>query len=296
MLQRDLIRQVKLLELITRRKASSRLAGEYHSVFKGRGMDFDEVKPYSPGDDVRFLDWNVSARTGEPYIKRFVEERELTVFIAVDASASMRFGSHEKSKADLVAEMAAVLAFSAIRNNDRVGLIIFSDGVQHFIPAKKGRKHVLRIIRDILGRTTADAPEGRQTDIAGALDFISRVSRRKAVVFMLSDFLAPDYSRALKIAARRHDIVPIMLADPLELELPAIPALIPLRDLEDDRIRWLDLSSRRHREAYQRAIQAQIAERDTLFRRLRLDTVPVDTDEPYIERLILFFRRRAARP
>ena len=296
MLQRDLIRQVKLLELITRRKASSRLAGEYHSVFKGRGMDFDEVKPYSPGDDVRFLDWNVSARTGEPYIKRFVEERELTVFIAVDASASMRFGSHEKSKADLVAEMAAVLAFSAIRNNDRVGLIIFSDGVQHFIPAKKGRKHVLRIIRDILGRTTADAPEGRQTDIAGALDFISRVSRRQAVVFMLSDFLAPDYSRALKIAARRHDIVPIMLSDPLEVELPSIPALIPIRDLEDDRIRWLDLSSRHHREAYRRAIQAQLTERDTLFRRLRLDTVPVDTNEPYIERLIQFFRRRAARP
>lgn len=259
-------------------------------------MDFDEVKPYSPGDDVRFLDWNVSARTGEPYIKRFVEERELTVFIAVDASASMRFGSHEKSKAELVAEMAAVLAFSAIRNNDRVGLIIFADGVQHFIPAKKGRKHVLRIIRDILGRNTAGTPEGRQTDIAGALDFISRVSRRQAVVFMLSDFLAPDYSRALKIAARRHDIVPVLFSDPLEVALPSFPALLPIRDLEDDRIRWLDLSSPRHREVYHRAIQTQIAERDTLFRRLRLDTVPVDTDEPYIERLIQFFRRRAARP
>lgn len=292
MLQRDLIRQVRRLELVTRRKASSRLAGEYHSVFKGRGMDFEEVQPYAPGDDVRFLDWNVSARTGELFIKRFVEERELTVLIAVDASASMRFGSVERSKAEVVAEIAAVLAFSAIRNNDRVGLLIFADGIQHFIPAKKGRKHVLRIIRDILGGTW----EGTQTDISTALDFLSRVSRRKAVVFMLSDFLADDYSRALKIASRRHDIVPIIIEDPLETQLPDINALVPTRDPEDGRIRWLDLGSKKHRAAFEQKLDQTRQERDTLFRRLRLDTVPVDTNEPYIDRLVQFFRRRAARP
>jgi|SRR5690554_2664321 len=292
MLQRDLIRQVRRLELVTRRKASSRLAGEYHSVFKGRGMDFEEVQPYAPGDDVRFLDWNVSARTGELFIKRFVEERELTVLIAVDASASMRFGTVERNKAEIVAEIAAVLAFSAIRNNDRVGLLIFADGVQHFIPAKKGRKHVLRIIRDILGGTW----EGTQTDISTALDFLSRVSRRKAVVFMLSDFLADDYSRALKIAARRHDVVPIIIEDPIETTLPDIHALIPTRDPEDGRIRWLDLGSKKHRTAFQQKLTQTREERDMLFRRLRLDTVPVDTNEPYIDRLVQFFRRRAARP
>lgn len=292
MLQRDLIRQVRRLELVTRRKASSRLAGEYHSVFKGRGMDFDEVQPYAPGDDVRFLDWNVSARTGELFIKRFVEERELTVLIAVDASASMRFGSVERSKAEIVAEIAAVLAFSAIRNNDRVGLLIFADEVKHYIPAKKGRKHVLRIIRDILG----GAWEGSQTDMSTALDFLSRVSRSKAVVFILSDFLAEDYSRALKIAARRHDVVPIIMEDPLERELPKVSALLPVRDPEDGKIRWLDLGNARHRRAFEQQLHAARHERDTLFRRLRLDTVPVDTDQPYIDRLVQFFRRRAARP
>lgn len=292
MLQRDLLRQVRRLELVTRRKASSRLAGEYHSVFKGRGMDFDEVHPYTPGDDVRFLDWNVSARTGELFIKRFVEERELTVFIAVDASASMQFGSLERNKAAVVAEIAAVLAFSAIRNNDRVGLLIFADGVQHFIPAKKGRKHVLRIIRDILSGDW----QGKQTDIGAALDFLARVSRRKAVVFMLSDFLATEYSRQLKIAARRHDIVPIIVEDPLETQPPPFPALIPIRDLEDNKVRWVDLGNKAHRDAYQKHLRRVTQERDTLFRRLRLDTVHVDTNEPYIDRLVQFFRRRAARP
>lgn len=292
MLKRDLIRQVKRLELVTRRKASSRLAGEYHSVFKGRGIDFDEVQPYAPGDDVRFIDWNVSARTGELFVKRFVEERELTVWIAVDASASMRFGSVERSKAEVVAEIAAVLAFSAIRNNDRVGLIIFSEEIQHFIPAKKGRKHVLRIIRDILGEQW----DGEQTDIGAVMDFLGRISRRKAVVFMISDFLATGYERSFKIGARRHDVVPVVIEDPLEIQLPEVDALLPIRDLEDGKIRWLDLNDQEQRRVVQRRLLDERAQRDRLFQRLRLDTVSVDTEQPYIDRLVQFFRRRAARP
>lgn len=292
MLKRDLIRQVKRLELVTRRKASSRLAGEYHSVFKGRGIDFDEVQPYAPGDDVRFIDWNVSARTGELFVKRFVEERELTVWIVVDASASMRFGSVERSKAEVVAEIAAVLAFSAIRNNDRVGLIIFSQEIQHFIPAKKGRKHVLRIIRDILGGEW----DGEQTDIGAVMDFLGRISRRKAVVFMISDFLATGYERSFKIGARRHDVVPVIIEDPLEIEFPEVNALLPIRDLEDGKIRWLDLNDKEQRRLFRRRLTNERAQRDRLFKRLRLDTVSVDTEQPYIDRLVQFFRRRAARP
>lgn len=292
MLKRDLIRQVKRLELVTRRKASSRLAGEYHSVFKGRGIDFDEVQPYAPGDDVRFIDWNVSARTGELFVKRFVEERELIVWIVVDASASMRFGSVERSKAEVVAEIAAVLAFSAIRNNDRVGLIIFSEQIQHFIPAKKGRKHVLRIIRDILGGQW----DGERTDIGAVMDFLGRISRRKAVVFMISDFLATGYERSFKIGARRHDVVPVVIEDPLEIEFPEVKALLPVRDLEDGKIRWLDLNDNEQRQMLRRRLLDQRAQRDRLFKRLRLDTVSVDTEQPYIDRLVQFFRRRAARP
>lgn len=292
MLKRDLIRQVKRLELVTRRKASSRLAGEYHSVFKGRGIDFDEVQPYSPGDDVRFIDWNVSARTGDLFVKRFVEERELTVWIAVDASASMRFGSVEQSKAEIVTEIAAVLAFSAIRNNDRVGLLIFSDHVEHFIPAKKGRKHVLRIIRDILDGHW----NGQRTDIGNAMDFLGKISRRQAVVFMISDFLATGYERSFKIGARRHDVVPVIIEDPLEIDLPEVNALLPIRDLEDGKIRWLDLHNKEQTHIVKQRLLDERKQRDRLFKKLRLDTVPVDIDKPYIDRLVHFFRRRAARP
>lgn len=254
-------------------------------------MDFDEVQPYSPGDDVRFLDWNVSARTGDLYIKKFVEERELTVLIAVDASASMRFGSRERTKAEIVAELTAILAFSAIRNNDRVGLVIFSDEVQLYIPPKKGRKHIQRIIREILVSNW----EGRATNLNAALHFIANVSRRKAVVFVLSDFVANDWERSLKIAAKRHDVVPLILQDPLEAELPKVSALLPLRDPEDGELRYLDLSAASHRKAWAARVEEARKTRETLFRRMRLDTIDIDTSQPYIDRLIDFFRRRAAR-
>lgn len=291
MLQREIIRKVRRLELVTRRKASNRLAGEYHSVFKGRGMDFDEVQPYAPGDDVRFIDWNVSARTGELFIKRFVEERELTVLVVVDSSASLRFGTTSESKADVVAELAAVLAFSATRNNDRVGLVIFSEEVEQYIPPKKGRKHVLRIIRDILDKSG----RGRGTDLSAALDFVARVSRRKAVVFVISDFLDGDYERALKLAARRHDVVPLIIEDPFEVALPRTGGLLPIRDLETGAQSWLDLGSKRQVRSYNERIERARHERDLRFRRLRLDTVTVDTQQPYLDRLVAFFRRRASR-
>lgn len=291
MQQRDLIRQVRRLELVTRRKASSRLAGEYHSVFKGRGMDFDEVQPYSPGDDVRFLDWNVSARTGDLYIKKFIEERELTVLIAVDASASMGFRGKDRAKAEIVAEIAAVLAFSAIRNNDRVGLIVFAEDVQLYIPPKKGRKHVQRIIREVL----VDRESNKATNLDAALHFIANVSRRKAVVFLLSDFIASDWERSLKIAAKRHDVVPLWIQDPLEAALPPVKALVPLRDPESGKVYSIDLNSDAHREAWANRIQQGRKAKETLFRRMRLDMVDIDTSQPYIERLMEFFRRRAAR-
>ncbi len=216
MLPREVIRKAKKLEIITRRLVNDRLAGQYHAVFKGQGMDFDEVRPYHEGDDVRFIDWNVSARTGDLHIKRFVEERELTVILAVDVSSSVNFGTAEETKRVIMAELAAVLAFSAIKNNDRVGLMIFSDHVEHYLPAKKGKKHVMRVITDILNHKT----RGTRTDIGSALQYLSKVTKRKAVVFLISDFLAPSFEKGLKIAARRHDVVPIVVEDPLEQALP----------------------------------------------------------------------------
>lgn len=291
MLQRELIRKVKRLEMVTRRKANNRLAGQYHSVFKGRGMDFDEVQPYAPGDDVRFIDWNVSARTGDLFIKKFVEERELTVLLLVDASASVDFGTTAQTRRDIIAELTAVLAFSAIRNNDRVGLLVFTDRIERYIPPKKGRRHVLRLIRDLLGFR----PEGTGTDINGALEYATRVTSRRAVVFLLSDFIGADYERGIKLASRRHDVVPLVVEDPIERELPEARALVPLRDRESGALTWVDLASRRHREIFRERAASARARREQLFRRLKLDHVDIDTHEPYIDRLVAFFRRRASR-
>lgn len=291
MLPRELIKKVKRIELITRRKASNRLAGQYHSVFKGRGMDFDEVKPYAEGDDVRFIDWNVSARTGDLHVKHFVEERELTVMLLVDVSGSVEFGSGEQRKREIIAELGAILAFSAIRNNDRVGLIVFSEEVLKYIPPKKGRKHVLRIVTEVLNH-----PGGRGgTDIGAALEYVTRVQRRQAVVFVLSDFIDDGYERGLKIAARRHDVVPLVVLDPLENELPPVSGLLPVRDLETGELRWLDPGSRRQREAFRLGRRQAQSERDARFRRLKLDSVEVDVGSPYVDRLAAFFRRRASR-
>ena len=224
---KEILKKIRLIELRTRRLVNSIFAGQYHSVFKGRGMNFEEVREYAPGDEIRSIDWNVTARMNVPYIKKFTEERELTVMLLVDVSASGLFGSIELSKRELAAEVASILAFSAINNNDKVGLLLFSNEVELFIPPKKGRLHTLRLIREML----YFEPKGRGTNLAGALDYMNRVISRRAVVFMISDFMAPDFTKALTVTSRRHDLVAMPVTDPGESELPDV-GIVTLEDAE----------------------------------------------------------------
>jgi uncharacterized protein (DUF58 family) len=225
MIPKEILKKIRRLQIVTNRVVSDVFAGEYLSVFKGRGMEFNEVREYQPGDEERDIDWNVTARMGRPFVKKFVEERELTVMLLVDASASSRFGTRDRFKSELAAELCAVLAFSAIRNKDRVGLVIFTDRIEKFVPPGKGSRHVLRVIREVL----YFRPQGRGTDISLALDYLNRVIRRRSVVFLVSDFLAAGFERALRVSARRHDLVALLVRDPREEELP--PAgLVRLED------------------------------------------------------------------
>jgi uncharacterized protein (DUF58 family) len=253
-------------------------------------MEFDEVRAYQVGDDVRTIDWNVTARTGHPYVKRFVEERELTVLLVVDVSASGAFGSTERLKSELAAELCALLAFSAIRNNDKVGLLLFTDEVELFVPPKKGKRHVLRVIRELL----YFSPARRGTDIGAALDYLNRVTTRRAVVFLVSDFIAERYDRALTLANRRHDLVAVALTDPRELELPPI-GLVELEDAETGERLAVDTWSRRAARRYAHAAQAQLDERHRLLARLGVDTIEINTGAPYVPELIKFFRMRERR-
>ena len=292
---REMLKKVRQVELRTRRLVTDVLAGEYHSVFKGRGMDFDEVREYSPGDEVRLIDWNVTARTGTAFIKKLREERELTILLAVDVSASGKFGSQTQSKRELAAEVASVLAFSAIRNRDKVGLVLFSDEVEQFIPPTKGRQHVLRVIREIL----FCAPKRLGTDIAAALDFISDVQRRRAVVFVISDFIeSPEaferLRKQLRTANKRHDIVLLHLRDRHEEELPPV-GLVTLEDAETGEVREIDTSSRPVRDAFRR----RALERMDAFRRAArqadVDVLELRTGEPFHIALFSFFQNRASR-
>jgi uncharacterized protein (DUF58 family) len=253
-------------------------------------MEFEEVSPYQIGDDVRLIDWNVSARYGEPFIKKFREERELTVMLVVDASRSGLFGSVGLFKLDIAAELCAVLAFSAIRSYDKVGLILFTDAVEKYVPAKKGTHHVLRIIRELLYHR----PRGRGTDIAEALGFLNRVTVRKAVCFLVSDFLTGGYDAALRIARRRHDLIPIVISDPREAELPDA-GLVELEDPETGVRLLVDTSSRRVREQFASRCRALVDARDTLFRRMDTEAIAIRTDQPYVEPLVRFFRKRERR-
>jgi uncharacterized protein (DUF58 family) len=287
MIPREILQAVRAIEIRTRLIVSNVFAGEFGSVFKGRGMEFAEVREYLPGDDVRSIDWNVTARTGVPHVKKFIEERDQTVMFLVDASHSLDFGTVKRMKGEIAAEIAAVLAFSAIRNNDKVGAIIFTDRVELFIPPKKGKKHVMRVIREML----FFKPEGRGTDVGGALEYLSRVVRRKAVVFLISDFLSPDYSRPLRVANRRHDLVAITFADPREEELPAL-GLVHLVDAETGAQRLVDTSDPAVRKAFRDTRKRFRDERARLFRKYRVDSIDVSTDRSYVEPLIAFFRRR----
>lgn len=291
MLSKELIKKIRLIQIRTRHLVTETLAGEYKSAFKGRGIEFDEVREYLPGDDIRTIDWNVTARTGKPHVKRYVEERELTVILMVDASSSGLFGSTERAKNDLAAEVAAFLAYSAIRNNDRVGLIIFTDQIELFIPPKKGRSHVLRVIREILYFGT---PEHSATNITGAMDFLQKVCTRKSVVFLLSDFLCDEYENALIRTAKRHDLIPITLLDPREETLPNIGFLI-LMDAETGENILVDTHDPRVRATYARLAADDAAARTRTFRRMGLDSMILRTDTPYVDTLVHFFKRREKR-
>ena len=291
MLTRELLKKIRKIEIVTERLVRDRMAGQYHSVFKGRGIAFSEVRQYIPGDDIRLIDWNVSARMNEAYVKLFTEEREMTVLLLVDMSASGNFGSRGQEKRELAAEIAAVLAFSAIRNNDRVGLIIFTEEVEKFVPPKKGKKHVLRVISEILSY----APRHPRTNIAAGLQFLGRIARRRAVAFLISDFLAPppSYERALRISAGRHDLVPVQVTDPLEEALPPV-GLLELSDPETGEVVVFDSSGGEAR-AFAAEARVAAAGRQALFRRLSMDAISVRTDTPYLPALTTFFEARARR-
>jgi uncharacterized protein (DUF58 family) len=287
---REILRKIRRLELRTRRLVESSFAGQYQSVFKGRGMNFEEVRPYTPGDEIRAIDWNVTARTGEPYIKKFTEEREMTVMIVLDVSASGDFGSVEESKREMAAEVAAILAFSAIHNNDMVGLLLFSDRVELFIPPKKGRHHILRLIREML----YFSPHGRGTDLAGALDYMNKVVTRRAVVFVISDFLTGDFSRPLTVSAKRHDMVALTVIDPAEEALPDVGVIL-LEDPETGEQIEVDTSRRAITGNYARLAGERFKELGTVFGSRGVDTVQLRTDADYLPVLRSFFDRRGRR-
>jgi uncharacterized protein (DUF58 family) len=293
MLSSDLIQKIRRIEIRTRHLVNDSFAGEYHAIFKGRGMEFDEVRAYMPGDEVRTIDWNVTARMGEPFVKRYVEERELTVMLAVDASASGLFGTAERFKRELAAELGAVLAFSAITNNDKVGLITFTDQVELHIMPRKGRRHVLRLIRDLL----AFEPEGHGTDIPLALDRLNHTLKRRAIIFLISDFLQPHtqaYERALLVTNRRHDLVAVTVTDPRENTWPDV-GLVALQDAETGQRLWVDSGSRAWRAAFAQQAAARREARDAAFIRAQVDHIDVQAGEDYVDPLLAFFKARAQR-
>lgn len=290
MIPRELIRQIRRIEIRTNRMVNDVLAGEYHSVFKGQGVEFEEVREYQFGDDIRSIDWNVTARMGEPFIKRYREERELTVMLLVDLSSSSRFGAVEKTKSEVAAELSAVLAFSAIKNNDRVGLILFTDEVKKFIPPQKGKKHVLRLVRDLL---TFESPGGL-TDIKCALDFLGKVAKRKSVVFLISDFLGDGYENALRVANARHDLIAISVADPREAEMPPV-GFIELEDAETGERILFDTFDAIDRNRFAQIAATENAQLTESLKRMRVDHVSIRTGQSYIDPLVKLFQQRSRR-
>jgi uncharacterized protein (DUF58 family) len=290
MLPLEVLRQVRRLQLKARRAVQTLLGGEYHSVFKGTGLSFEEVREYQPGDDVRAIDWNVTARMGAPYIKRYIEERELTVVLAVDLSGSLRYGTQRHLKRTVASEVAALLAFSAVANNDRVGLIAFTDEIERFLAPGKGARHALRVLRDILFLE----PERRGTDLNAALDFLNSALPRRAVVFLLSDFLEGDFAQSFRLAAKKHDLIAVRVHDDRETTLPAV-GLIDFEDAETGRTTTIDTGSHRVREAYAKAAAERVRAFTALAKSSRVDTIDVRTDGNHFDALLRFFRLREAR-
>ncbi|HNZ49411.1 MAG TPA: DUF58 domain-containing protein [Candidatus Hydrogenedentes bacterium] len=294
MISQDAIKKIRRIQIRTRRTVNEILAGQYQSAFKGQGMEFREVCSYVPGDDIRSIDWNVTARTGEPHVKVMAEERELTVALLVDMSGSGRFGSVSRLKNELAAELCAVLALSAINNNDKVSLLIFTDDLELYVPPQKGSRHVLRIIREVL----YFQPKGRATNITRALNYLNRVISRKAVVFLVSDFMDQGYEDALRVTAKRHDVIAVSVSDPREMSLPDV-GRVAVADAETGREILINTGDRKLREAYAQKAREETAAREEIFRRNRIDSLRLSTDKSYVDELYRFFklreRRRAGR-
>ena len=290
MISEELAKKIRILQITTRKVVNDVLAGEYGSVFRGRGMEFDEVREYMPGDEIRTIDWNVTARTGTPFVKRFVEERELTVMFVVDLSASGEFGSVSKLKNEVAAEFCSLLAFSAVKNNDKVGLIVFTDQIEMYIPPKKGTQHVLRVIRELLNFK----PRQASTDIEGALDFLGKVTKKRSVVFLVSDFQAEGFEKPMRVIGKRHDLVAVTVVDPREVRLPDV-GLVELEDAETGDIILVDTGSAAIRKRYERLGREQSDRFRELFSSMGVDQIEVMTDRDYVPNLVRFFRTRERR-
>jgi len=291
MIPEELVKKIRYIQIYTSKAVNDSLAGEYESVFKGRGMEFDEVREYQIGDEIRSIDWNVTARMGEPYVKRFVEERELTVIFLVDLSASGQFGSRKQLKNEVAAELCALLSFSAIKNNDKVGLIVFTDQVEMFIPPAKGTRHVLRLIRELL----QFQPKQKKTDISLAIDYLDRITHKKSVVFLVSDFIGDDgFQKKLRVIGRRHDLIAVSVMDPHEVKLPDV-GLIQLEDLETGEMILVDTGSATIRKQYEIYGRERQQELKSLFRSMGIDQIEIFTEGNYVFDLVKFFRTRGRR-
>ncbi|MHC4571886.1 MAG: DUF58 domain-containing protein [Planctomycetota bacterium] len=290
MIPQELIKKIRQIQIYTSRAVNTSFAGQYESVFKGRGMQFDEVREYTPGDDIRTIDWNVTARTGRPYIKRFVEEREMTVIFVVDLSASGDFGTVNKMKNELAAEFCAVLAFAAAKNNDKVGLLIFTDQIELYIPPKKGISHMLRLIRELL---YFEMPR-RKTNIPQALDYLAKVVRKKATVFLASDFIETDFKKPLSLLNKRHDVIAVSVRDRAEIALPGV-GLIEFQDAETGEIILVDTSGRKFRNQYANNSSRRFDDLKNMLRTINVDCISISTDKPYIQDLVKFFHMRHRR-
>ncbi|MBS3740994.1 MAG: DUF58 domain-containing protein [Candidatus Cloacimonetes bacterium] len=290
MIPKEILDKVKKIEITTRNLVDEIFSGEYHSIFKGQGLEFSEVRPYQPGDNVKFIDWNVTARTGTPYIKKFEETRELTVLLMIDVSRSGAFGSINKFKREIAAEIGSVLAFSAIKNNDKVGLLLFSDAIEKYIPPKKGKKAVLRLIREILYHKA----QNHKTNIQKALEYYYKMSKKRSIIFLISDFFDKDYMDSMQIVAQKHDLIAVRILDPHELELPG-KGYFNLEDAETGKTQLINAADKTFRENFQKRINQRINSLQKDLKKNRIDLIDIRTDETYVKSLIKFFTRRIRR-
>ena len=290
MISKEIIKKVRRIQITTSRKVTDIFAGQYQSVFKGVGMEFDEVREYMPGDEIRSIDWNVTARTGKPYIKKFSEERELTIMLLLDVSMSCRFGTKERLKSDIAAEICSVIALSAIQNNDNVGMLTFTDRVEKFVPPRKGLRHVLRVVREAI----YNEPQGSGTDINNILEHLNHVTTRRTITFLISDFLAPDFKKTLSITNKRHDVIAVNIMDPSEYELPEA-GIVALHDAETGEPYLVDTQDKNLRDIYKKDAVKMLEEKSKMFRSVNVDSVDIFTDKSYVEPLIRFFRTRERR-